>query len=104
MAKHVGRVHGIDVNAAMLDKARAKCLSFPSVTDICIILTVNTGLSLGNVSFTLADMCQLPFANDMFDGVYAMQTLHHLTSFEQLECSVIEACRVCYLYRQKSMT
>jgi SAM-dependent methyltransferase len=57
-----GDVIGVDVDARRIAEAKA--------------LAIDAGTS--NVTFQLADIYQLPFPDDYFDGVYEHATLEHL--------------------------
>ena len=69
--QHAARsVIGIDISIGMIEQARAK---FPALRFIC------------------SDVTNLPFESETFDGVFAIQVLHHI---EEKEVFLREAHRV----------
>jgi ubiquinone/menaquinone biosynthesis C-methylase UbiE len=73
-----GSVIGVDVESMQFSEAKA----------------LANKLSLKNVSYQEADICQLPFADNTFDVVYANATLSHIPSFKKAIEEMIRVTKV----------
>jgi ubiquinone/menaquinone biosynthesis C-methylase UbiE len=73
-----GSVIGVDVESKQFENSKA----------------LANKLSLKNISYQEADICQLPFADNTFDVVFANATLSHIPSFKKAIEEMIRVTKV----------